>query len=407
MRPYRIDVRDIESWIGDAKRNKKDILSQQENLDSEFLKFYITKIDLVIKNLGFLEMNFESYLDGRNCGYGYIHKKKEIDFPDRKIEKYSSETMDTLVKARKKLDRLRDNISREGRYERIAAIKTSADFIDEIIEKIKKYEKMFEMLQENLQSNKLTQPIEEKFQKKSTQLVEENLHTPMQPIEENLQNKSVQLTENNIQYEPVQLNESDSQNQEKTEENAVEEKPIQDVQVEGRKNKTLRQRFDINNEQDMNRLFEFYAQMNVAYYNKKDRTPEEVKMRRNINAQFKRIIDKKANALIENESSKESNFEQKIQEINSGVLFPENEIEEIAKSKGATIKLFQIFASGVYEKDGARIRLSQKQRCALANVLQKVSEKNLEIENAKLEQKGKTNKDISTIANLKEIEKGE
>lgn len=165
----------------------------------------------------------------------------------------------------------------------------------------------------------------------------------------------------------------------------------------------LRKKFDINNENEMNQLLVFYAQMNVAYYNKKDRTDEEVKVRRRINAQFKRIIDKKATALINGENNEESNFEQKIQEINNGTMFTSGDIEEIAKSKGATIKLFQIMSSGVYEKDGIRTRLSQKQRCALANVLQKVSEKKLDTENAKLGEKGKKDKTSDGVVKVSEI----
>lgn len=169
----------------------------------------------------------------------------------------------------------------------------------------------------------------------------------------------------------------------------------------------LRKKFDVDNENDMDKLFEFYAQMNVAYYNKKNKTAEEVKLRRNVNSQFKRIIEKKVNALADEEKLEDSNFEQKIEEINNGTLFPENEIDEIAKSKGATIKLFQIFASGVYEKDGVRTRLSKKQRCALANVLQKVSEKKLDIESAKLGEKDKTDKVNKGAEKVNESEKGE
>lgn len=196
--------------------------------------------------------------------------------------------------------------------------------------------------------------------------------------------EQTQEPEVDVVQELIQINETPSQNQ----------------------SETLRQKFDIKNEHAMNELYEFYAQINVAYYNKKDRTPEEIKRRRNINAQFKRIIDKKANALIESENNEESNFEQKIQEIKNGTLFPDNEIDEIVSSKGAIIKLFQIFASGIYEKNGTRTRLTQKQRCALANVLQKVSEKNLEIENAKLGKKDKLNKEANSALNINESEKG-
>lgn len=60
-------------------------------------------------------------------------------------------------------------------------------------------------------------------------------------------------------------------------------------------------------------------------------------------------------------------------------------------------------SSGVYEKDGIRTRLSQKQRCALANILQKVSEKKLDIENAKLSEKGKKDETSEGSVKVSEI----
>ena len=64
------------------------------------------------------------------------------------------------------------------------------------------------------------------------------------------------------------------------------------------------------------------------------------------------------------------------------VNFSENLLDEVAKNKGATLKLFNIMACGVYERNGQRIRLTQKQRNALAGVLAKVSEKRLNMDSS-------------------------
>jgi len=77
---------------------------------------------------------------------------------------------------------------------------------------------------------------------------------------------------------------------------------------------------------------------------------------------------------VESEKSSDSNFAEKMEQISTGGLFSDKELEEVAKNKGASLKLFQIMASGIYEKDGEKIRLTQKQRVALASTLQKVSE---------------------------------
>jgi hypothetical protein len=54
------------------------------------------------------------------------------------------------------------------------------------------------------------------------------------------------------------------------------------------------------------------------------------------------------------------------------------DIEELANSDGAALKLAQIMSSGIYVKDGQRIRLTRKQRVALSNALAQAVEKKMD-----------------------------
>ena len=145
---------------------------------------------------------------------------------------------------------------------------------------------------------------------------------------------------------------------------------------------TLRKRFDINNEQDFDKLLNYYAKANNLYYSVSGRkhTEEEVKRRKNINEQFKRVLKKKAKSMEQNESGEE--FSTTIKKIENNTLFSDYELQEVANNKQAALKLFSIMASGIYEKDGQRTKLTQKQRVALASTLEKVSTLILDKQNA-------------------------
>ena len=93
-----------------------------------------------------------------------------------------------------------------------------------------------------------------------------------------------------------------------------------------------------------------------------------------MNAQFKRILNKKADLMNSKENNPESNFSEKMEQIDNGKLFSDTELEQVSNNKMASLKLFNFLTTGVYEKDGNRIRLTQKQRIALASTLQKVSD---------------------------------
>ena len=199
-----------------------------------------------------------------------------------------------------------------------------------------------------------------------------------------MSNKTQNPSENQViddSKEKINLGESleikDSQNTENAMNNHTETESN-----ENKKDETLREKFDFNNEEDFNKLLNYYAKLNATYYDGHKRSEEEVRRRKNINAQFKRIIDKKSANLV-NQSDENSNFGEKIAQIEKGKMFSKEEMTEIFENKGAIIKLFKIMSSGVYEKDGEKIRLSQKQRCALALTLQKISEMELKKDSSK------------------------
>lgn len=144
----------------------------------------------------------------------------------------------------------------------------------------------------------------------------------------------------------------------------------------------LRKKFDIDSEEDFDKLLAYYAQANKDYYSKTGkRSEEEVKKRRNINAQFKRVLNKKAQSMPQNENGEE--FSSTLKSIESGNVFSYAELKQVAENKQATITLFNIMATGVYEKDGQRIRLTQKQRVALASTLEIVSGMRLDMDKTK------------------------
>lgn len=162
------------------------------------------------------------------------------------------------------------------------------------------------------------------------------------------------------------------------------------------KQQTLRKKFDINNEDDFDNLLAYYAQANKEYYSGdgKKKSEEEIKKRKNMNAQFKRILQNKAKQMPQNEDGEE--FSATITSIEKGEVFNYSELKEVAENKGATLRLFNIMASGVYEKDGKKIRLTQKQRVALASTLEIISGMRLDMDKNK-----KKNKTTQTSAQEK------
>ena len=163
---------------------------------------------------------------------------------------------------------------------------------------------------------------------------------------------------------------------------------IESEPIKKQNTQTLRQKFDINNEEDFDKLLAHYAQVNKEYYSTDGKKSEEdMKQRRNINAQMKRILNKKAKTMPQNENGEE--FANTIKSIESGNVFSYAELKQVAESKKASIELFKIMASGVYEKDGQRIRLTSKQRIALASTLEIVSGMRMDMDKAKKTEAGK------------------
>ena len=156
------------------------------------------------------------------------------------------------------------------------------------------------------------------------------------------------------------------------------------MQTPEQENATLRDKFNIHDNQDFEKLLAYYAHLNKSYYTAEGQvhSQEEMRRRKNINAQLKRILANKAKEMSQNENGE--NFSSTLTKIENGELFSHNQLKEIAENKVACLKLFEIMARGVYEKDGQKIRLTQKQRIALASTLELVSEFRLDKMNAKL-----------------------
>lgn len=173
---------------------------------------------------------------------------------------------------------------------------------------------------------------------------------------------------------------------EKQEENEVTNSSSKTGKDAKAKEETLRQKFKIDNEEDFENLLIHYAQVNKNYYsNGEKHTEEEIKRRRNINAQFKRILNNKAKTMPQSENGEE--FSSVLSRIDNGTMFSESELKEVAENKNACLKLFGIMASGVYDKGGQKVRISQKQRIALASTLERISSLRLEMNNSKKQAK--------------------
>ena len=170
--------------------------------------------------------------------------------------------------------------------------------------------------------------------------------------------------------------------------NVATKKPVQKAPREA----TLRQKFNISDEEEFDKLLVHYAQYNKSYYmtNGQKKTDDEIRKRRNVNAQFKRILQQKAEKEPKNENGED--FSTTINNIENGQVFNYAELKEVAENKQACMKLFEIMASGVYEKDGQRTRLTQKQRIALASTLEIVSGMRLDMSNKKGTKKQETTK---------------
>ena len=166
------------------------------------------------------------------------------------------------------------------------------------------------------------------------------------------------------------------------------------------KEQTLRQKFDINNEEGFDKLLAHYAKINKDYYSSTGKKSEEdVKRRRNINSQMKRILNKKALSMPQNENGED--FASTIKSIETGNVFSYSELKLVAENKTATIMLFNIMASGVYEKGGEKIRLTPKQRVALASTLEIVSGMRLDMDKSKKAEFGGV---VLTTENAKYVE---
>ena len=248
--------------------------------------------------------------------------------------------------------------------------------------------------------NKISEPtlVENEVSSNDTQVertesVEQSLAT--EESQEKQNDESEVVLEESASIEKVE--EKVVETQQSTAEKIVDSQPNSDatpitVKKESAKKKTeskapreatLRQKFNVSDEEEFDKLLVHYAQYNKTYYanNGQKKTEEEIRKRKNVNAQFKRILQNKAEREPKNENGEE--FSTTIKNIENGQVFSYAELKEVAENKEACLKLFEIMASGVYEKDGQRTRLSQKQRIALASTLEIVSGLRMDMNKAK------------------------
>ena len=220
-------------------------------------------------------------------------------------------------------------------------------------------EKLFDMIKE---FNSRAEVVVDKVKELESSLIGQGLNRSNQKVDE----------------KKAEQDFAEEKNNQPEAEDIVEQSVSQDT-----KSQTLRQKFEVNKEEEFDKLLSYYAQVNKQYYSGdgKKKTGEEIKKRKNINAQFKRILENKAKQMSKNENGEE--FSTTISSIEKGEIFSNDEIKQVAENKGATLKLFEIMASGVYEKNGVRTRLTQKQRIALASTLEIVSEMRLDMDKTK------------------------
>ncbi|MBQ8425646.1 MAG: hypothetical protein IJX17_06455 [Clostridia bacterium] len=135
----------------------------------------------------------------------------------------------------------------------------------------------------------------------------------------------------------------------------------------------------------------------------KAHSQEEHKQRRKINDMMKKYIDMEIKNSAKNDASVmtgQKDDKAVVDEISNAVN--PKDIEELANSDGAALKLAQIMSSGIYVKDGQRIRLTRKQRVALSNALAQAVEKKMD-----LNSKGKNNNNNGKSGQVVAKEMGE
>lgn len=143
-----------------------------------------------------------------------------------------------------------------------------------------------------------------------------------------------------------------------------------------------------------------FAQVHADYYDGKKgtrgnaHTKEEVALKNKINKAMKKYLQNQMGKVAtENNLNQDALIEQL-----SNAVSPDL-ISQLVDNKGATLKLMEIMASGVYIRNGERIRLSQKQRIALADTMAKVSEQMLQKETQNKAKSANTKQVVDELSN--------
>lgn len=136
---------------------------------------------------------------------------------------------------------------------------------------------------------------------------------------------------------------------------------------------------DVKEDENFEKVMKMFSEVHANYYDGKKgtrgnaHTKEEIALKNSINRKMKKYLQNQMGRV-----AKENNLDQAglVEQLSNAVS--KDLISQLVENKGATLKLMEIMASGVFIRNGERIRLSQKQRIALADTMAKVSEQMLQ-----------------------------
>ena len=161
----------------------------------------------------------------------------------------------------------------------------------------------------------------------------------------------------------------------------VKKEPVVEAEPEPAVKEEPAEAADSHEDENFKNIMIKFAQVHASYYDGKKgtrghaHTKEEISLKNKINRSMRKYLRGQTEKL-----AMESNLDQdELFSQLSNAVSPDL-ITQLVDNKGATIKLMEIMASGVYVKNGERIRLTQKQRIALAETMTKVSEQILQRE---------------------------
>ena len=417
----RLEVVKIARDLADEKKYEKNPIYNQEKFINKAKKFYCEQVQILehettrlikrietndlsvnedvlkhLKNLDVENMMKQCYTGSNRDLQIYNIKESKIVVQDERFFAEKENQLKTILKMSEK----EKGVSTQEKTQKAEVSEKETLVVQSVVEEpsVESQPKTMKDVETNIikedsdssNKNKTSEPtiIENEIssngsQVERTESSEQSLAT--EESQEKQNDESEVVLEESVSVEKVE--EKVVETQQSTAEKIVDSQPNSDstpitVKKERAKKKTeskapreatLRQKFNVSDEEEFDKLLVHYAQYNKTYYanNGQKKTEEEIRKRKNVNAQFKRILQNKAEREPKNENGED--FSTTIKNIENGQVFSYAELKEVAENKEACLKLFEIMASGVYEKDGQRTRLSQKQRIALASTLEIVS----------------------------------